>query len=136
PRVRIAKIFTDLPLAADEPLDFGVTETCNACRRCSNACPVKAIPQAEPSYEPHGISNLKGVKKWTIDAEKCFKFWTNQGTDCSICIRVCPYNRDFSKIQHRLIRWMMGNQLRGMGLWLDEKLQYGERKTAGWWWDK
>lgn len=136
PRVRIAKIFTDLPLAFDEPIDFGVTEFCNICRRCSDGCPVKAIPADEPSEQRHGISNLKGVKKWTVNAEKCFKFWTNQGTDCSICIRICPYNKDFSRPQHKMLRWMMGNQLRHIALWLDKKLKYGERKTATWWWNK
>ena len=98
PRVRIAKIFTDLAIDPDQPIDFGVTETCNHCRRCSDGCPVKAIPDDAPKFETHdGISHLKGVKKWTINARQCFTFWANQGTDCSICIRVCPYNKDFSK---------------------------------------
>ena len=135
PRVRIAKIFTDLPLIADQPIDFGVTETCNICQRCSTACPVKAIPFDEPNFERHdGVSHLKGVKKWTINAKQCFKFWANQGTDCSICIRVCPYNRDFSKLINRALRWMLGTRWRGLALWLDAKLKQGERKTAGWWW--
>ena len=135
PRVRIAKIFTDLPLVADEPIDFGVTETCNICRRCSTGCPVKAIPFAAPDYETHdGISHIKGIKKWTINAKKCFKFWANQGTDCSICIRVCPYNKDFSKRHNRILRWMLGNRWRRLALWLDVKLKYGRRRTAGWWW--
>ena len=136
PRVRIAKIFTDLPLNPDEPIDFGVTEFCNVCRRCSNACPVKAIPQDEPSTERHSISNLSGVKKWTINADKCFKFWTNQGTDCSICIRVCPYNKDMTQWHHKAWRWLAGTPLRGLALWLDIKLKYGERKTATWWWTR
>ena len=135
PRVRIAKIFTDLPLIADEPLDFGVTETCNICQRCSTACPVKAISFTEPNLDTYdGISHLKGVRKWTINAKQCFTFWANQGTDCSICIRVCPYNRDFSKLLNRALRWMLGNRWRRLALWLDKKLKHGERKTAGWWW--
>ena len=135
PRVRIAKIFTDLPLIADQPIDFGVTETCNHCRRCSDGCPVKAIPADAPKFETHdGISHLRGVKKWTINAKQCFTFWANQGTDCSICIRVCPYNKDFSKRFNRLLRWMLSNRWRRLALWLDVKLKYGERKTAGWWW--
>ena len=135
PRVRIAKIFTDLPLIPDQPIDFGVTETCNHCRRCSDGCPVKAIPDDAPKFETHdGISHLKGVKKWTINAKQCFTFWANQGTDCSICIRVCPYNKDFSKRFNRLLRWMLSNRWRRLALWLDVKLKYGERKTAGWWW--
>ncbi len=135
PRVRIAKIFTDLPLIPDQPIDFGVTQTCNHCRRCSDGCPVKAIPDDAPKFETHdGISHLKGVKKWTINARQCFTFWANQGTDCSICIRVCPYNKDFSKRFNRLLRWMLSNRWRRLALWLDVKLKYGERKTAGWWW--
>ena len=135
PRVRIAKIFTDLPLLPDEPINFGVTETCNICRRCSDGCPVKAIPFDAPSHEIYdGVSHIKGVRKWTIDARKCFQFWANQGTDCSICIRVCPYNKDFSKRFNRLLRWMLGNRMRRLALWLDVKLGYGGRKTAGWWW--
>ncbi len=137
PRVRIAKIFTDLPLIADAPIDFGVTETCEICRRCSAACPVKAISFDEPNFDTYGgISHLKGVKKWTINAKQCFQFWANQGTDCSICIRVCPYNRDLSKVINRVLRWMLGNRWRRLGLWLDRKLKHGERKTAGWWWSR
>lgn len=134
PRVRIAKIFTDLPLHADQPIDFGVTETCEICRRCSQACPVKAIQFDEPVFINDQISHIKGVKKWTINARKCFQFWANQGTDCSICIRVCPYNKDFSQAFNRLLRWMLGNRWRRLALWLDRKLKYGARRTAGWWW--
>ena len=135
PRVRIAKIFTDLPLVPDAPIDFGVTETCNMCRRCSDGCPVKAISFGAPDFDRHdGISHVKGVKKWTINARKCFQYWANQGTDCSICIRVCPYNKDFRKRFNRVLRWMLSNRWRRLALWLDRKLKYGQRKTAGWWW--
>jgi ferredoxin len=30
--------------------------------------------------------------KWAIDGEKCYRFWCENGTDCSTCISVCPYN--------------------------------------------
>ena len=38
PRVRLGKIFTDMPLAHDRPRRFGVRETCEVCRACSDAC--------------------------------------------------------------------------------------------------
>lgn len=82
PRVRIGKIFTDLPLAHDRPRSFGVKEFCGVCRRCSDACPVKAIPDGPPSDAVHNRSNIVGVKKWTVDAEPCFRFWSNQNSDC------------------------------------------------------
>jgi epoxyqueuosine reductase len=136
PRVRIAKIFTDLPLHPDEPIHFGVEEFCGVCRRCSTACPPRAIPDGEPNAESYSVSNLTGVKKWTINAEKCFKFWANQGTDCSICIRICPYNKDYARWYFRLGRRLAGTPLRRVMLWLDIALKFGERRVAKWWWGR
>ncbi|RYG16902.1 reductive dehalogenase [bacterium] len=134
PRVRVAKVFTDLPMVPDSPVSFGVREFCNACRRCSNSCPPKAIPSGPPSDEQPTISNLAGVVKWTVDPEKCFRFWAAQGTDCSICIRVCPFNKDFSKHLHRIGRRLAGTRFRSLLIWLDQKLGYGRREKPGRWW--
>ena len=134
PRLRLGKIYTDLPLAHDAPTDFGVKAFCDICRRCTNGCPVKAIPDGEPSAQTHNQSNLKGVRKWTVNGEKCFGYWAAQNSDCSICIRVCPYNKDYSKRHHRIGRWLAGTQMRGFILWLDCALGYGQRmKPKSWW---
>jgi reductive dehalogenase len=135
PRVRIGKIFTDLPLSHDVPKSFGVKEFCGICRRCSDGCPVGAIPSGDPSDEVYNKSNLIGVKKWSVDAEKCFNFWCNQNSDCSICVRVCPYNRDFGRVGSRLWRWLAGTPLRRVALWLSDWLSHGERVKPGSWWD-
>ncbi|MGI9607698.1 MAG: reductive dehalogenase domain-containing protein, partial [Acidimicrobiales bacterium] len=74
--VRFGKIFTDLPLAHDRPIRFGVAEMCGICNACSKGCPSKAIPNGSPTTEIHNKSNLTGVKKWTIDGEKCFGYWS------------------------------------------------------------
>ena len=50
-------------------------------------------------------SNLIGVAKWTVDAEKCFKFWANQNTDCSICMAVCPYSKPHT-FYHNFVRFL------------------------------
>lgn len=134
PRVRLGKIFTDMPLAHDRPRRFGVRETCEVCRACSDACPPKAIAMDAPSDRVYNISNIRGVRKWTTDAEKCFRFWSNQNTDCSICVRVCPYNRDYSKRLSRLWRWMAGTPLRRLALWLDRLSGRGRRVTPNTWW--
>ena len=135
PRVRLGKIFTDLPLAHDAPIRFGVREFCETCRKCTDACPVRAIAAGAPSREIHNVSNLVGVRKWTTDAEKCFSFWVNQNSDCSICIRVCPYNKDFSHWLHRLGRDLAATPLRGLMLRLDGWLGYGKRKAPKAWWN-
>jgi len=134
PRVRFGKIFTDLPLAHDVPKRFGVKEFCEECRACTDACPAKAIPGGEPSTTVHNISNIQGVKKWTVDGEKCFRFWANQNSDCSICVRVCPYNRDFATWGNRLWRRLAGTRLRGLMSRLDKRQGRGERmKPSSWW---
>ncbi|MCB9435336.1 MAG: reductive dehalogenase [Ardenticatenaceae bacterium] len=134
PRVRLGKIFTDMPLEHDAPIRFGVKEFCQACQRCAGNCPVKAIPFGEPSAERHNQSNLKGVVKWSVDGEKCFGYWAAQNSDCSICIRVCPYNKDYSKWYVRLARDLAGTWLRGVLLWLDGRMGYGERMKPTLWW--
>lgn len=134
PRVRLGKIFTDLPLAHDRPKSFGVRAFCNDCRACVDGCPVKAIPAGPPGDPPPGPSYIRGIRKWTIDAEKCFGYWAQQNTDCAICVRVCPYNRDFSRISARLWRWLAGTRARRLALWIDRVRGHGRRLTPAHWW--
>ena len=134
PRVRLGKVFTDLPLVPDQPIRFGVREFCEGCLRCARECPSKAITDAAPTERVHNRSNVTGVRKWTINAEKCFGFWTSQNSDCSICIRVCPYNKDYSKVIHRLARRLARTPLRGLLLRSDER--YGRRKAPRKWWGR
>ena len=134
PRVRLGKVFTDLPLAFDEPIRFGVKEFCDSCRRCADACPVGAIPHGDPSLKRYNESNLKGVRKWSVDGEKCFGYWTAQNSDCAICVRVCPYNKDYSRWWMRCGRRLAATPIRRFLLWLDVKLGFGERvKPEDWW---
>jgi len=94
PRVRLCKVFTDLTLEPDSPIDFGVTDFCRRCRLCADACEVDAISKEdEPSWEPACRSNNPGALKWYVNGEKCYEYWCDNGTDCSTCISVCPYNK-------------------------------------------
>ncbi len=93
PRVRLCKVFTDLPLKADKPIDFGVTDTCRRCRACAEACEAGAISMdPEPGWRPACKSSSPGSLKWYVDGERCYEFWCENGVDCSTCIAVCPYN--------------------------------------------
>jgi epoxyqueuosine reductase len=94
PRVRLLKVFTDLPLVPDKPIDFGVTQFCRGCKMCAEACEVDAISfKDEPDWEPATRSSSPGAIKWYMDAEKCFEYWCDNGMDCSTCISVCPYTK-------------------------------------------
>lgn len=93
PRVRLCKIFTDLPLIPDNPIDFGVIDFCKSCKKCCYACEADAISaDDEPSYIRACKSTSVGVKKWAVDGEKCYNYWCDNGNDCANCISVCPYN--------------------------------------------
>lgn len=138
PRVRIGRIHTDLPLVHDEPAAFGVREFCELCSLCADACPPRAIPMGAPQEGILNQSNRVGVRKWSVNAETCFKFWVNQGTECGICIRVCPYNKDTSSwIRLRYYRaWkrLADSPLRRLALWLDGALGFGKRTPPNLWW--
>lgn len=135
PRLRLGKIFTDFPLILDKPKKFGVKEYCAVCDKCATGCPPRAIPFDNESDEVHSQSNIRGVRKWTTNAEKCFNLWVMQNTDCSICMRICSYNKDFSKWYNKIWRVLAGTKLRRLMLWIDMKLGLGKRETAAWWWD-
>jgi epoxyqueuosine reductase QueG len=132
PRLRFSKIFTDLPLAHDAPRRPGVARFCEICTACADACPVKALPYGPPSTERPNRSAIKGVRKWTSDAEACFGFWAKLASDCAICLRVCPFNRDFRQLRHRLWLRLALSPLRRLALRLSRG--HGKRqKPAGWW---
>ena len=134
PSLRLGKIFTNLPLAHDRPIRFGVEEMCNLCNACSKACPGRAIPDNEPNNDLHNRSNISGITKWSIDGEKCFKYWSRINSDCSVCIRVCPYTRDYRRRRNRLWLRLSNSPLRRFALWLDGKRGGGKRQaTADWW---
>ena len=93
PRVRLCKIFTDLPLEPDKPIEFGVKEFCKKCKLCAEHCEAGAISmEDEPSFDITCRSNNPGALKWYVDVERCYLYWRENGVDCSTCIKVCPYN--------------------------------------------
>lgn len=134
PRLRFSKIFTDLPLAHDAPKRPGVAAFCDICTKCADACPVKALPYGPPSTEAPNRSAIRGVRKWTSDAEACFGFWAKLSSDCAICMRVCPFNRDFSKWYHRAWLRLALSPWRKLALRLDRGR--GKRRKPSEWWSR
>jgi tetrachloroethene reductive dehalogenase len=108
PRVRLAKVFTDLPLAPDQPISFGVQAFCEVCGKCAETCPGRAIlvGRNARTYNALTRSNNPGVYKWPVDAEKCQRVWCHVGHDCAVCIRVCPFNHPDSWL-HRATQTLM-----------------------------
>jgi reductive dehalogenase len=135
PRVRLAKVFTDLPLISDKPIEFGVWDFCMRCEKCAKKCPSQSILYGKPTEKPHNISNREGLLRWPVNAETCLAFWAANGTDCSNCIRTCPFNKPAGRL-HDSVRWGIKNLpvLNPLFLWGDDLLGYGRRGKADNFW--
>ena len=135
PRVRLAKVLTDLPLVADRPIEFGVWDFCLKCEKCADKCPSGSIAHGSPTDTPNNISNREGVLRWPINAETCLAFWAANGSDCANCIRTCPFNKPPGRL-HDLVRWGICHMpaLNKLFLWGDDLFGYGRRKNADRFW--
>ena len=136
PRLRISEVLTDLPLATDEPVDFGVTEYCEKCKKCATYCPGQALMSGERTTEPNNISNATGELKWPINAEKCFDFWARNGGSCMNCIRVCAFNKSANKL-HNVVRWFIKHTpwLDPLLIKIDDWMGYGKQSRADKYWE-
>ena len=130
PRVRLCKVLTDLPLAPDPPVDLGVQDFCEECKRCAEACPSRAIPSGGRTSEPLTISNNGGLEKWMVDGERCFGFWAANGVDCTTCRAVCPWNKPNTWYHRAAVEAVKaGPRARRTLIWADDVL-YGRGAPA------
>ena len=100
PRVRIGVVTTDLPLLPDPKMDDGwMMDFCRLCEKCAENCPSRAIPSG-PRLR------FDGALRWKLDAERCFAYWNIEGTDCGICMKVCPFSHPDQWV-HNAVRWLI-----------------------------
>ena len=80
--------------------------------------PPKSIPMGAPD----------GTLRWKLNDETCFEYFRKCGTDCGVCMRVCPWGHA-SSLPHKLIRFMIARNAfaRRLFFWMDD-IFYG-RKT-------
>jgi ferredoxin len=95
-RVRIGAVTTDLELTGDRPVDLGVRGFCHICKKCADNCPSRALSSGPP--EP-----VLGVRKWPTDVARCYGIWRVFGTDCGVCMAVCPFSHRDNRF-HNLVR--------------------------------
>jgi epoxyqueuosine reductase QueG len=87
PRLSLATVLTDAPLAAGAPI---AGSRCGACTLCRDHCPSKAITGAEwsrsnPFVELVRLGDCRG--------HKAAGHQTAGKPNCGLCITVCPYGR-------------------------------------------
>jgi len=132
PRVRLSKVFTDLPLVVDSPIDFGVTEFCAACKKCAKLCPSQSIPYGDRTTEANNTSNSAGELKWRINAESCRMYWGQVNKPCTTCMACCPYNKP-NTWPHKTTRWFTDHARWADPFYIkmDELFGYGKPMKSG-----
>jgi ferredoxin len=130
PRFKAAVVTTDLPLATDRPIDFGLQDFCDRCIKCARECPSQAI-----SYGNKVMHN--GYEKWPVDVQKCtsMRVGNQHGSGCGACMKVCPWNKPDTSF-HRLVNWMVRRipATRSIVVKADDIMGYGRPKPEWKWW--
>ena len=132
PRLKSGVITTDMPLAHDKPIDFGIQAFCEACNKCARECPSGAIT-AGPKLM------FNGYEIWKSDSQKCTTYRLTQkgGAMCGRCMKTCPWNVE--GLQHeKPLRWMAMNvpAMAGILAKLDDVVGNGSiNPVKRWWWD-
>ena len=130
PRSKSVVFTTDLPLEVDQPIDFGLQDVCNLCRKCARECPCNAIP-----FGPKVMFN--GYEIWKPDVEKCgrYRLTNAKGSACGRCMKTCPYNREDLVESERLL-WLSIEvpESRRALIAHDDAIGGGERNAVKRWW--
>jgi len=87
PRLSLATVLTDAPLAPDAPMEFSL---CGDCTLCMQYCPSQAITGAQWSRSSP-FAEL--VRLGACRSHKAAKRATNGKPNCGLCINICPYGR-------------------------------------------
>jgi reductive dehalogenase len=127
---KAAAVLTDMPLAPDKPIDFGLQSFCQTCKICVQNCPSKAIPMGDK-----GMYN--GYETWKLDTRRCasFNFTNKKGTMCNRCVKSCPWTNPPTR-PHNLVRGMvMRSRLaRQIAIRAAALLRTGEDHSSEKWW--
>nr|WP_281495924.1 reductive dehalogenase [Marivita sp. S6314] len=132
PRLKSGVVTTDMPLAHDKPIDFGLQRFCKSCNKCARECPSGAITAG-----PKRMFN--GYEIWKSDSQKCatYRITTEGGAMCGRCMKTCPWNLE-GLFAEKPFRWaaMTIPQAAPALAKLDDAVgRGGLNPVKKWWWD-
>jgi reductive dehalogenase len=131
PRFKASAVTTNLPLAPDKPIDFGLQDYCKVCKKCARECPSRAISHSDEmiiynDYEMYEL-NVEACTRMRVD--------NRAGASCGRCIKVCPWNKPYQGI-HKSVEWLLerSSLARRFSVWMDDLLGYGNQNLEDKWW--
>ena len=132
PRLKSGGVTTDMPMAHDRPIDFGMQAFCEACNKCARECPSGAIT-AGPKLM------FNGYEIWKSDSQKCatYRITTEGGAMCGRCMKTCPWNLE-GLFAEKPFRWAAMNFPKAAPYLakLDDYVgNGGQNPVKKWWWD-
>ncbi len=132
PRLKSGAVTTDLPMAHDKPIDFGLQKFCESCNKCARECPSGAIT-AGPKLM------FNGYEIWKSDSQKCatYRITTEGGAMCGRCMKTCPWNLE-GLFSEKPFRWAAMNVPAAAPVLaiLDDAVENGAlNPVKKWWWD-
>lgn len=132
PRLKSGVVTTDMPMAHDKPIDFGLQRFCESCNKCARECPSGAIT-AGPKLM------FNGYEIWKSDSERCasYRITTLGGAMCGRCMKTCPWNLE-GLFAEKPFRWAAMNIPAAAPALarLDDALGNGGlNPVKKWWWD-
>ncbi|MEY8205909.1 MAG: reductive dehalogenase domain-containing protein, partial [Bermanella sp.] len=132
PRFKSGIITTNMPLAVDKPMNFGLQDFCDKCVKCARECPCTAISFGDKIM-------FNGYEIWKPDSEKCarYRITNSAGSMCGRCMKTCPWNVEGILAEKPFI-WA-AIKLPFTRKWIadfDDKVGNGTRNLKKkWWWD-
>ena len=132
PRLKSGAVTTNLPMAHDKPIDFGLQTFCESCNKCARECPSGAIT-AGPKLM------FNGYEIWKSDSQKCatYRVTTPGGAMCGRCMKTCPWNLE-GLFKEKPFRWAAMNIPKAAPVLakLDDAVGNGGlNPVKKWWWD-
>jgi ferredoxin len=138
PRLKTVVMTTDMPLAVDKPIDFGLQYFCDNCYKCARECPCDAIPWGDKIM-------FNGYEIWKPDVERCarYRLTNRKGSACGRCMKTCPLNKVVTadgSLLTRFASWCGVHLLWAKPLmvpvatWFDDFQGHGRRVLSKKWW--
>jgi reductive dehalogenase len=129
---KAAAVLTDMPIAPDQPIDFGLQSFCQSCKICAENCPSRAISTGDKVM-------YNGYETWKLDTRRCasFNFTNKNGTMCNRCVKSCPWSNP-TTWPHNLVRTLVMRSRRAQKMairaayWLKPGQDHPDEK---WWFD-